>query len=195
MKFTLLIISACLSVSALAQTNPATDAVLITTNPPAGQIPNVATPNLSTAQHAEAIRTACIHGRRSICGKILKVLPDGLVVDSGYTDLMRPPLNQSWLAPGTTTTGRTANLVEGNEPECVAVGLIFLTNLPKSRDLKPKQYDYVIIEGYPAGQYTYTSVGDIKRTVRRFTSTLPKAVELSLQAEANQNATKPDGGK
>lgn len=188
MKFTSFFIGAFLAASAWAQTNLAAPADLITTNPPAGKIETGATQGMTASQRAETIRSACIHGRRSICGKILKVLPDGLVVDSGYTDLMRAPLNQSWLVPGTVTTSRTPNLVEGNEPECVAVGLLFLTNLPKSRGLKPKPYDYVIIAGYPAGNYTYASVGDVKHTVRRFTSTLPKAVELMAQTEAKPAA-------
>ena len=43
-------------------------------------------------ERAEAMRTVCIQGRRSICGKILQVLPEGLVVESGYTNLLREPL-------------------------------------------------------------------------------------------------------
>jgi hypothetical protein len=38
------------------------------------------------AMEPEQVRTGCIEGRRLICGKVLKILPDGLVVDSGYTD-------------------------------------------------------------------------------------------------------------
>jgi len=43
-------------------------------------------------------------------------------------------------------------------------------------------YDYVILLGYPAGQHTYTSVGDLKKTVRRFSADLQKAVKLNLAA-------------
>jgi hypothetical protein len=131
-------------------------------------------------QGTEKIRTECVQGRRIICGKILKILPDGLVVESGYTNLMRTPLNKSWLVPGTVKTRRQANLVEGKEPGCVCAGLVFLTALPKSRSApKPKPYDYVVIQGYPAGQYTYTSVGTIQRTVRRFAASLPTAIRIS----------------
>ena len=35
---------------------------------------------------AEQIRTDCIQGRRLICGRVLKIFPDGLIVDSGYTN-------------------------------------------------------------------------------------------------------------
>lgn len=136
------------------------------------------------SQHAEEIRARCLQGRRMICGRIVKVLPDGLVVESGYTNLLRAPLTKSWLIPGAVTAARAPNLVEGKEPGCVAVGLVFLSNLPRPRGAKPRQYDYVDIQGYPAGNYTYASVGDIKRTVRRFATTLPGAVQLNLQTEA-----------
>lgn len=144
--------------------------------------PAVPGPSKLPAARAETIRSECIHGRRMICGKILKVLPDGLVVDSGYSDLTRPPLNGSWLVSDTVTTTRPANLIEGKAPESIAVGLVYLTDLPKSR-VKPKPYDYVVIAGYPAGETTYNSVGTVKRTLRCFTTTLPKAVQLNLAAE------------
>ena len=130
----------------------------------------------------EKIREECIQGRRTICGRILKVLPDGLVVESGYTNLLRPPLDKSWLAPGTVQATRAPNLVEANEPGCVCVGLVFLTDIPKSRSAKPKPYDYIVIQGYPAGQYTYTSVGTTQRTVRRFSALLQTAILVNRGA-------------
>jgi len=36
---------------------------------------------------------------------------------------------------------------------------------------------------YPTGQYTYTSIGAIRRTVRRFSANLHRAVGFNLQAE------------
>lgn len=138
---------------------------------------------LSVADRAERIRAACIFGRRSICGKILKVLPEGLVIESGYTNLLRSPLDRSWLVPGTVTASRAPNLVEGNEPEAVCVGLVFLSDLPKSRLAKARQYDYVILQAFPAGEYTYASVGDIHRTLRRFSFKLEAAVQFHLGEE------------
>jgi len=143
---------------------------------PTNQIPSV-------AERAEQIRASCIMGRRSICGKIMKVLPDGLVIESGYTNLLRAPLNRSWLVPGTVTASLAPNLVESSEPGAVCVGLIFLSNLPRTQLARPKLYDYVIIQGFPAGKYTYTSVGDIHRTIRRFSSKLEAAVQFHLMAE------------
>src|SRR5579864_8919232 len=87
---------------------------------------------LSGALRFQKVRMDCIRARRIICGKIIKVLPDGLVVESGYTNLMRAPLNKSWLIPGTVTATRPTDLVEANEPDAVCVGLVFLADLPKS---------------------------------------------------------------
>jgi hypothetical protein len=178
--------------SALAQSNLVATAsnsppqiVLAQTNQSAA----IESPSID--ERAAQIRAACIQGRRSICGKILKVLPDGLVVESGYTNLMRSPLDREWLIPGTAVASRATGLVEGNTPGSVCVGLVFITDIPKSRRVKPKPYDYVIIQGYPAGQYTYTSLGTIQRTIRRFAAGLPTAVNLCLAAE-EQTPTSPD---
>ncbi len=133
----------------------------------------------SEAQRYEQARVDCIQARRIICGKILKVLPDGLVIESGYTNLMRAPLNKSWLIPDTVVAARPANLVEANEPGTICVGLVFLADQPKGRGKpkKPKVYDYVNVESFPLGQYTYTSVGGIHRTVRQFTTRLAMATQ------------------
>jgi hypothetical protein len=148
------------------------------TNSAPAALPSQTNQSLSRSQQIEAFRAECIQHRRTICGKILKVLPDGLVVESGYTNLMRAPLNHSWLAPGSVKAMLAANLVEGQQPDCVCVGLVFLTNLPKKP--APKLYDYVDITGFPEGSYTYTSVGDLRRTVRRFSTKLSKAVQWHL---------------
>src|SRR5579863_1514070 len=74
-------------------------------------------PGVTAAQRIGDIRLDCIRNRRTICGKILKVLPEGLVIDSGYTDIMRAPLNRSWLVPGSVQERRAANLVESDQPD------------------------------------------------------------------------------
>lgn len=136
----------------------------------------------AVARRVGVIRADCIQNRRLICGKIIKMLPGGLVVQSGYTNLLRHPLDRSWLAPGTVVASRPPNLVESKEPGSICVGLVYLTDYPKSRRTKPKPFDYVILEGYPAGQYTYTSVGTLQRTVRRFSVSLAEAVRLNYYA-------------
>ena len=181
MKFFVLILFAACNLFAQKNDLPVTNAAAakIETNQP---------PSATT--RTEQIRAECLQGRRIVCGKILKVLPAGLVVESGYPDLLRPPLNKSWLVPGSVSVARADSLVEGREPESVCVGVVFLTDVPKSRGAaaKPKPYDYVILLGYPAGQYTYDSVGTVKKTVRRFSANLLKAVNLNSETKEKSGA-------
>src|SRR5882672_3641425 len=100
------------ALSATAQTNTAN----VVSNSPPGIIQNQTNQTASIVERAGQIRADCIQGRRLICGKILKVLPDGLVIESGYTNLMRAPLDRSWLVPGTVTASRAPDLIEGREP-------------------------------------------------------------------------------
>jgi hypothetical protein len=186
MKFAILFFLAALPV--LAQTNVGgfTNRTGAISNSPPEKFQSQTNLDPSIVERVEQMRAACINGRRSICGRVLQILPDGLVVESGYTNLLRSPLNRSWLVPGTVTASRAPNLVEGNEPGAICVGLVVLTNLPKSRRAKAKAYDYVIIEAYPAGPYTYTSVGSLQRTVRRFSTSLEAAVKLNLQGDEHK---------
>src|SRR5579863_520397 len=96
------------AISALAQTNDVafTNYSIEISNSPAGTFQGQTNPDPSIAPRIGQIRADCIQNRRMICGKILKVLPDGLVVDSGYTNLMRDPLDRSWLAPGTVVASQ-----------------------------------------------------------------------------------------
>jgi hypothetical protein len=153
-------------------------------NSPPGIIPSQTSRGLTNAQIIQNIRLECIQNRRAVCGKILKILPDGLVIQSGYTNLMQPPLNHSWLVPGSVQQPPAANLVEDHQPDCVCIGLVFLTDLPKKPE--PRLYDYVNLTAYPTGQYTYTSVGDVRRTVRRFSANLANAVAWKCEQTENQ---------
>lgn len=78
--------------------SPNPQSAALTNREPANNPPFTSSTNLDL--RAEQIRAAGIQGRRSICGRILKILPDGLVVESGYTSLLRPELSHSWLVPG-----------------------------------------------------------------------------------------------
>jgi hypothetical protein len=139
------------------------------------------------AHEVERVRMECIQNRRRICGKIVKVLPEGLIVDSGYTNLMRQPLDRSWLVPGTAQAAKPAHLIEENRPGSVCVGLVFLTDIPNSPGAKPKVYDYVNIEAFPIGRHTYVSVGELQRTVRGFSVKLVKSVEWKLEENRKEN--------
>jgi hypothetical protein len=182
-RIALLLALAVLSVS--AQTNAVA---------PAGQAvasETAVNPGLAAARRYESTREDCIEARRMICGRIIKILPAGLVIESGYTNLMRLPNNQSWLIPGTVVASRPQNLVESNQPDAICGGLIFLADVPKSRGKpkKPKLYDYVMAEGFPIGHYTYTSVGSIQRTVRQFTTNLGVATRWHFNQDEQQNVS------
>jgi len=164
--FLLAVLSGCSTKSAMVHTGKTTPA--------------------SAAKHSEQIRTNCINGRRLICGKVLKIDPDGVVVDSGYTDLLRQPLMRSWVAPRSVSASNPVAL-ELNEPGAPCIGLALLTNIPKRP--KVKLFDYVIIMGYPAGQYAYKPVPNVEKTIRTFSASLDAAIKLNLQAEENNSQT------
>lgn len=195
MKFAMLFCLMTLPALAQSRVGDVTQQPAAISNAPPPPVQSQIHPAPPTAQQVEQMRAACIAGRRSVCGKVLKILPDGLVVESGYTNLLRAPLDHSWLVPGTVTASRAPNLVEGNTPGSICAGLVVLTHLPKSRRAKVKTYDYVIIEAYPAGRYTYTSVGSLQHTVRRFSASLETAVKLDLQADENKALAHAAEGK
>ena len=168
-----------------------TNRVATVSNSETGTVQVQIAQSLATARRIEEIRGICIQNRRQICGKIMKVLPEGLIVDSGYSDLMRNQLNRSWLLPGTVVATRAANAVEGNQPDCLCIGLVLVTDLPKTPRVKPKPYDYVNIEAYPMGQYTYMSVGEVRRTVRKYSAQLAKSVQWMFESSEPRNG--PDG--
>src|SRR6185312_11279316 len=87
----------------------------------------------ASAELKEQIRSRCIAERRSICGRIIRIFPDGLLVEAGYTNLVREPLMKSWLIPATVTASLAPNLVESKEPGAICVGTVFLTDLPRGK--------------------------------------------------------------
>jgi uncharacterized repeat protein (TIGR03806 family) len=138
---------------------------------------------------AEEIRAACIQGRRYVCGRVLQITPSGLVVDSGYPSLLQPPLNHSWVTRANAAPARPAALVESTAPDSIAVGLLFLTDIPKRPAVH--QYDYVVQHGYPAGHYDYVPAPGITNRIRRFSAGLETAVRLNLQSSGQESRRKP----
>lgn len=168
---------AMLALSALGQTNV----------PPSLTVTH-STAVSNNSAGAEAIRTTCINSRRHICGRVLQITPEGLVVDSGYTSLLRAQLSHSWVIRDNVAADRPPNVIEENTPGAACVGLVFVTDIPKRP--VPKRYDYVVLLGYPAGQYSYTAAGTVHKTIRRFSVILADAVELNLKAEDSASAVK-----
>jgi hypothetical protein len=144
------------------------------------QLDGSATERVRNEQEA---RADCIQNRRLICGRILDILPQGLIVESGYTNLLRQPISKSWLLPGTVQASRAENLIESKTPGAICIGRVLLTDTPKSKKLKPAKYDYVIVQAYPAGHYTYTSTGTVQHALRRFSANILAAVQANLENE------------
>jgi len=182
-KYWLTGLFALLSFSASAQVILSPSAAA-SNHSPAQATPKSATepvPNAKALEEkAEQIRTACIHGRRRVCGRVVQIVPEGLVVESGYTNLLRPEFSRSWVAPRTVIATRPPNLIEENNPGSVCVGLVFVTDIPK----KPRValYDYVILQAYPAGDYVYSAVPTVKKTLRKFSVDLRTAIRLNFDS-------------
>jgi len=109
----------------------------------------------------------------------MQVTSDGLVVDSGYPDLLLPPFNKSWIVRGTASVNRPSQLLEEKRPDAICVGLVFLTGIPKKPEAH--EYDYVVLHAYPAGECQYKPVPGVEKTVRRFSGSLELAVKINLQ--------------
>jgi hypothetical protein len=153
-----------------------------------------ASTNILPAVHAEQLRAKCLEERRCVSGRVLKVFPNGVLVESGYPSLLRDSLHGAWHVPGTVIAARPSNLIETDEPDSICVGTVFLTDLPKMRGGKSEHiepYDYVVLHSYPAGNYTYTSVANVAHTVRRFSGGLETAVKLILEAEKTDAVPPP----
>jgi hypothetical protein len=171
-----LVASSVFGQAGIARTNAPVPGVSENTNSVTNEVQDAR----ALVQKAQQIRADCVNNRRRVCGRVLQIVPGGLVVDSGYPDLLRPELSRSWVAPGTVTTSRPPNLVEEKVPGAICVGLVFLTNIPKRPDVKA--YDYVNIEAYPAGQFAYQPVPNVSKTIRKFAVRLESAVQSNLDA-------------
>ena len=170
-----LVIMLSLSAAAVAQTNL-----------------NVVTPKNETQQtnltavrdreqRAAEIRAACINGRRCVCGKVIKIVPEGLIVESGYTALMEPPFTGAWVIPSGALVNRNSKLIERNEPASPCIGTVLFADFPKRPAVK--LYDYVLLQGYPAGEYLYTPVPGVEKQIRKFAGGLDTAVKIKIAAE------------
>jgi len=118
-----------------------------------------------------------------ICGRVLEITNNGLVVDSGFTDLLREPLNRSWVIAANVSATKDPNAIESKVPGSPCIGTVFVTDLPKRGAPPIHKYDYITLLAYPAGQYEYVPVPPITKTIRKFTGTLEMAVALNMRAE------------
>ena len=142
-------------------------------------IPARREPVEAPAVRAEKVRTECVEGRRFVCGRVLAVSAAGLVVDSGYSALLNPPFNQSWVVRRNASVSRDSAAVEEKRPDAMCIGQVFLSDIPKRPEVKV--YDYVVLHAYPAGQEIYRPVPGIEKKLRRFSASLERAVKWKLE--------------
>lgn len=131
------------------------------------------------AQLAEKVRAECIEGRRYVAGRVLDVTTNGLVIDSGYSVLLQPPFNQSWVVPGNATVARDSAALEQRHPDAVCIGEVFLSHFPRKPKVKP--YDYVVIHAYPAGEEIYRPLPGVEKKLRHYSASLESAVQLEIK--------------
>lgn len=159
--------------------------LLVTLLPAAAQtnVSSAAAESSAIEKRTAEIRADCINGRRCICGKVIQIVPGGLIVESGYTDLLKPEFNESWVVSERALVKRDPKLLERAEPASPCIGTIFLTDLPKRP--KVKLYEYVVLLAYPAGTHHYIPVPGVDKTVRKFAAGLDTAVKLRLADNGN----------
>ena len=154
------------------------------TNAPAADSDSL-TNRAASLELSEQMRAQCIAGRRSICGK------DSADFSRRHPGRMQlHELGARDADKILARAGQCSRQPRGKscrEPRAgrACIGTVFLTDLPRG---KPHQYDYVIIAGYPTGEFTYTSVGTIQKTVRRFSANLDKAVKVNMEAAEKSGA-------
>lgn len=107
------------------------------------------------------------------------MVPEGLIVESGYTALMDPPFAGSWVIPGGALVNRDPKLIERSEPASPCIGTVLLTDFPRRPAVN--LYDYVLLQAYPAGEYLFTPVPGVQKPIRRFTGGLDTAVKNKLE--------------
>lgn len=134
---------------------------------------------VARAEISEKIRAECIEARRYVAGRVVEITPTGLVVESGYSALLTPPFNQSWVVHGIATVESDPPGPEEKHPDAVCRGQVYLTNTP--RRPKVKAYDYVVIHAYPAGEEVYRPVPGVEKILRRYSASLETAVKLELE--------------
>ncbi len=155
------------------------------TNAPSGPVPaRVLSPAeqaraLARAELSEKVRAECVEARRYVAGRVIEITSKGLIVESGYSSLLQPPFNQSWVVPGNATVAKDLETPEEKHPDAVCRGLVSLISIPRRPKVKP--YDYVVIHAYPAGEEMYRPVPGVEKTIRRYSASLETAVQSEVE--------------
>lgn len=176
-RISISIVLAGLAVAGLSAAEPTNASSGPATSQPPG--PTEQARALARAQLAEKVRAECIEARRYVAGRVIEITPKGLIVESGYSALLQPPFNQSWVVHGNATVARDLDAPEEKHPDAVCRGLVLLTATPRRPKVKP--YDYVVIHAYPAGEEQYRPVPGVEKTIRRYSASLETAVQSEVE--------------
>jgi hypothetical protein len=123
---------------------------------------------------AEATQKRVQAGSRTVSGKVLQKLSEGLLVDSGADFLAKVGDTSTTITRGAIFKRKTVAFTEVNEPRALCLGLCLLQDDPRYRSIVDG--DYITVLAYPIGQYSYTAVSGGTKTVRKFTASLAKAI-------------------
>lgn len=133
----------------------------------------------SREQHAvqtriQTAQQALIQRSRTISGKIIQKIPEGLLVDSGREDIDQVGhTDVEFNARGDMSTSKTVTLQEGDTAGALCLGLVLLADHPRYNQLVDD--NVVVVLAYPDGQFSYKAVSGGQKTVRKFTADFNKA--------------------
>jgi hypothetical protein len=121
-------------------------------------------------------KAECAQSRKTVSGKVIQKIEEGLLVDSGREALDEVGVTTShYYANGDASGGTTDAVFEGTKPGATCLGLVLLEDDP--------DYDQIVDDNlvqaiaYPDGQFTYTTANNSSKTIRRFTMDFNKAFD------------------
>jgi hypothetical protein len=110
----------------------------------------------------------------SIQGKVIQKIPEGLLIDSGRDGLERAKMGEPGFDSQGYLVGSDEWVTENNtHPDTIYIGIVLLTDYGKYQSVADDEF--VASFGFPAGFYTYDTVNNSSKTIRKFTAIISKA--------------------
>jgi hypothetical protein len=129
---------------------------------------------LIRAQELDALKKNFAQGSRTISGRIIQKIPEGLLVDSGREDIDEVGHKDiEFDSQGNMATSLTTTVQEGDTAGATCLGLVLLEDHPRAAELVDD--NVVVTIGYPDGQFSYKAVSGGQKTIRKFTTDFNKA--------------------
>ena len=126
------------------------------------------------ARQLEGLKAIFASKSRTVSGKIIQKIPEGLLVESGQSEIDQVGhTDVEFDRMGNMSTSTTATLQEGDTARSLCLGLVLLEDHPRYDQLVDD--NVVVILAYPDGQFSYKSVGGGQKTVRKFTADFNRA--------------------